>query len=120
MKETTMETESVDLKSTSSSDNSHIGLSRKSTKIQKGLKTLRINKSYVLAAQKKKLRSNSKKIKAQSQLYSSAPVSSAQSTSAENESQSGSEVDTQALFSEALTIEKNQSELSKNEICGFN
>ena len=114
-----METESVDLKSTSSSENSHIGLSRKSTKIQKGLKTLRITKSYVLAAQKNKLIA-SKKMKAQSQLYTSAPVSSAQSTSAENESQSGSEVDTQALFSEALTIEKNQSDLSKNEICGFN
>ena len=77
MKETTMETESVDVKSTTGSENSHVALSRKSTKIQKGLKTLRITKSYVLTAQKNKLRKNSKKIKAKSQLYSSAPVSSA-------------------------------------------
>ena len=105
-----METESADLKSTSASDISHITLSRKSTKIQKGLKTLRIGKSYVLAAQKNKLRQSSKKMRVQSQLYSSTPVSSAQSTSADDDSQSGSEhseVDTQALFSEALLIEKN-------------
>jgi hypothetical protein len=105
-----METESADLKSTSASDISHITLSRKSTKIQKGIKTLRIGKSYVLAAQKNKLRQSSKKMRVQSQLYSSTPVSSAQSTSADDDSQSGSEhsdVDTQALFSEALLIEKN-------------
>ena len=50
MRETTLESESVDGKSTSGSENSNLRLSRKSTKIQKGLKTLRINKSYVLAA----------------------------------------------------------------------
>lgn len=50
MRETTLESESVDAKSTSGSENSNLRLSRKSTKIQKGLKTLRINKSYVLAA----------------------------------------------------------------------
>jgi hypothetical protein len=108
-----METESVDHKSMSGSDISHITLSRKSTKIQKGLKTLRIGKSYVLAAQKNKLRQSSKKIKAKSQLYTSTPVSSAQSTSADDDSQSGSEhseVDTQALFTEALLFEKNQSD----------
>ena len=120
MRETTLESESADAKSTSGSENSNLRLSRKSTKIQKGLKTLRITKSYVLAAQKNKLKKKSELAKAKSQVYSSCPVSSAQSTSAENDSQAGSEVDTQGLFSEALIIEKNQSELSKNEICGFN
>ena len=69
------------------------------------------------------MRKTSLKTKAKSQVYSSSPVSSAQSTSAENDSQACSEsldVDTQALFTEALMIEKNQSDLSKNEICGFN
>ena len=50
MRETTLESESVDAKSTSGSENSNLRLARKSTKIRKGLKTLRINKSYVLAA----------------------------------------------------------------------
>ena len=50
MRDTTLESESVDGKSTSDSENSNLRLSRKSTKIQKGLKTLRITKSYVLAA----------------------------------------------------------------------